>query len=122
VLTGNRQTSKEPAYVEATRASQRTDWFIARDDLGENGQDAQRITHVAQKMTNSRAQTPSLAYPERLNAGWGPSRNPLRLRSTLSPTRWLTSIARPNSGAAIPRRRKGDLAQTAPMRQAAVAP
>jgi hypothetical protein len=27
--------------------------------------------------------------PERLNPGWEPSRNPLRLRSALSPTRWL---------------------------------
>jgi hypothetical protein len=90
VLTGGWQTSKETAYVEATRARHRTDWFIARDDLGEDGQDAQRVTRLAQKMTNSRAQTPSLAYPERPNAGWAPSRNPLRLRSVLSPTRWLT--------------------------------
>jgi hypothetical protein len=39
VLTGGWQTSKETAYVEATRARHRTDWFIARDDLGEEGQD-----------------------------------------------------------------------------------
>jgi ATP-dependent exoDNAse (exonuclease V) alpha subunit len=30
VLTGSWQTSKETAYVEATRARQRTDWHIAR--------------------------------------------------------------------------------------------
>jgi conjugative relaxase-like TrwC/TraI family protein len=90
VLTGGWQTSKETAYVEATRARHGTDWFIARDDLGTEGQDAQRITHLAQKMTNSRAQTPSLAHPERADPRWEPSRNPLRLRSALSPTRWLT--------------------------------
>jgi conjugative relaxase-like TrwC/TraI family protein len=89
VLTGGWQTSRETAYVEATRARHRTDWFIARDDLGEEGQDAARITRLAQKMTNSRAHTPSLAHPERSDPGWAPSHNPLRLRSALSPTRWL---------------------------------
>ncbi len=90
VLTGGWQTSKETAYVEATRARHGTTWFIVREDLGEEGQDAGRITRLAQKMTNSRAHTPSLAYPERLDPGWAPSHNPLRLRSALSPTRWLT--------------------------------
>jgi ATP-dependent exoDNAse (exonuclease V) alpha subunit len=89
VLTGGWQTSKETAYVEATRARHGTTWFIAREDLGEEGQDAARITRLAQKMTNSRAHATSLAYPERLNPGWAPSHNPLRLRSALSPTRWL---------------------------------
>jgi ATP-dependent exoDNAse (exonuclease V) alpha subunit len=90
VLTGGWQTSKETAHVEATRARHGTTWFIARDDLGEQGQDAGRITRLAQKMANSRTQTPSLPYPERLNPGWAPSRDPLRLRTALSPPRWLT--------------------------------
>lgn len=101
VLTGGWQTSKETAYVEATRARHGTSWFIARDDLGTEGQDAARITRLAQQMCNSRAQTPSLAHPELPDPGWAPSRNPLRLRSTLSPTRWLTRIPRrdtPNRG------------------------
>jgi conjugative relaxase-like TrwC/TraI family protein len=89
VLTGGWQTSKETAYVEATRARHGTTWFIARDDLGTEGQDPQRITRLAQKMANSRTQTPSLAYPERLNRGWAPSHSPLRLRSAPSPARWL---------------------------------
>ena len=71
VLTGGWQTSKETAYVEATRARHGTDWFIARDDLGTEGQDAQRITRLAQKMTNSRAQTPSLAHPELADRDYG---------------------------------------------------
>jgi ATP-dependent exoDNAse (exonuclease V) alpha subunit len=90
VLTGGWQTSKETAYVEATRARHGTDWFIARDDLGTEGQDAGRITQLARKMTNSRAQTPSLAHPERPGSGWEPTRDPLRLRAALSPTRLLT--------------------------------
>ena len=94
VLTGGWQTSKETAYVEATRARQRTDWFIARDDLGTEGQAAALITRLAQQMCNSRAQTPSLAHPEQADPGWTPSRDPLRLRSALSPTRWLTPPTR----------------------------
>jgi conjugative relaxase-like TrwC/TraI family protein len=92
VLTGGWQTSKETAYVEATRARHGTIWFIARDDLGTEGQDAARITRLARQMCNSRAQTPSLAHPELPDPGWAPSRSPLRLRSTLSPTRWLTRL------------------------------
>jgi hypothetical protein len=71
VLTGGWQTSKETAYVEATRARHGTDWFIARDDLGNEGQDPQRITRLAQQMCNSRAQTPSLAHPELPDPEWG---------------------------------------------------
>jgi conjugative relaxase-like TrwC/TraI family protein len=90
VLTGGWQTSKETAYVEATRARHGTTWFIARDDLGQEGQDPQRITRLAQKMTNSHAHAPSLAYPERAERGWQPSRDPLRLRHILRHTHWLT--------------------------------
>jgi conjugative relaxase-like TrwC/TraI family protein len=97
VLTGGWQTSKETAYVEATRARHGTSWFIAREDLGEEGQDAGRITRLAQKMINSRAQTPSLAYPERVDRGWAPSRDPLRLRTLVSPTRWLTHTRHRNT-------------------------
>jgi conjugative relaxase-like TrwC/TraI family protein len=90
VLTGGWQTSKETAYVEATRARHGTDWFIAREDLGVDGQDPDRITRLAQHMRNSRAQAPSLVHPERPDPGWLPSRDPLRLTPLLSPTRWLT--------------------------------
>ena len=97
MLTGGWQTSKETAYVAATRARHGTDWFVARDDLGTEGQDAARITRLARQMCNSRAQTPSLAHPERADHSWVPSRNPLRLRSALSPTRWLTRAPRRNT-------------------------
>ncbi len=72
VLTGGWQTSKETAYVEATRARHGTSWYIARDDLGAEGQDATRITRLAQQMCNSRAQTPSLAHAELPDPDYGP--------------------------------------------------
>lgn len=90
VLTGGWQTSKETAYVEATRARHGTDWHIARDQLGNEGQDADRVKRLAQNMSHSRKQTPSLAYQAATNVGWQPSRDPLRLRPTLRLAHWLT--------------------------------
>ncbi|MGH2864536.1 MAG: AAA family ATPase, partial [Solirubrobacteraceae bacterium] len=91
VLTGGWQTSKETAYVEATRARNGTDWYIAREDLGNDGQDPARIRSLAQRMSQSRAQTPSLAHRdivEDLDGGGVPSRDPLRLKR-FTPTRLL---------------------------------
>ena len=90
VLTGGWQTSKETAYVEATRARHGTDWYIARDQLGNDGQDPDRIKRLAQNMSHSRKQTPSLDYREATDLGWQPSRDPLRLRHILRPAHWLT--------------------------------
>jgi conjugative relaxase-like TrwC/TraI family protein len=64
VVTGGWQTSKEPAYVEASRARQGTDWYVNRDDLGTEGHDTDRIKRLARDMSRSRTQTPSLAHPE----------------------------------------------------------
>jgi conjugative relaxase-like TrwC/TraI family protein len=72
VVTGGWQTSKEPAYVEASRARQGTDWFVNRDDLGVEGQDADRIERLAASMRRSHAQTPSLAHPELPDPRFGP--------------------------------------------------
>lgn len=79
VITGGWQTSKETAYVQATRARHGTDWHLARDQLGEEGQDPNRITRLAQRMTNSRLQPPSTDYRELPSTPWNPSRDPLRL-------------------------------------------
>jgi ATP-dependent exoDNAse (exonuclease V) alpha subunit len=79
VLTGGWQTSKETAYVQATRARHGTDWHLGRDQLGEEGQDPDRITRLAQRMTNSRLQPPSIDYRELPGTAWNPSRDPLRL-------------------------------------------
>jgi len=64
VLTGGWQTSKEPAYVEASRAREGTDWFLAREELGVEGQDADRVRRLAEGMGRSRAQVASLEYEE----------------------------------------------------------
>jgi conjugative relaxase-like TrwC/TraI family protein len=64
VVTGGWQTSKEPAYVEASRAREGTDWYVNREDLGVDGHDTHRIKRLAQKMGHSRTQTPSLAHRE----------------------------------------------------------
>jgi ATP-dependent exoDNAse (exonuclease V) alpha subunit len=90
VVTGGWQTSKETAYVEATRARHGTDWYVARDQLGNDGQDADRIKQLAQDMSHSRRQTPSLVYREATDRGWQPSRDPLRLRPALRLAHWLT--------------------------------
>ncbi len=72
VVTGGWQTSKEPAYVEASRARQGTHWFVNREDLGTEGHDTDRIQRLAQNMSRSHAQTPSLAHPELPDPEWGP--------------------------------------------------
>jgi ATP-dependent exoDNAse (exonuclease V) alpha subunit len=70
VVTGGWQTSKEPAYVEASRARHGTNWYVNRQDLGEHGQDSDRIKHLAQDMSRSRAQAPSIAHHEPVDHAW----------------------------------------------------
>jgi hypothetical protein len=77
VLTGGWQTSKETAYVQATRARKGTNWYLARDQLGEEGQDPDRITRLAQRMTHSLAHTPSLTHRETHDRAWSPARAPV---------------------------------------------
>jgi conjugative relaxase-like TrwC/TraI family protein len=90
VVTGGWQTSKEPAYVEASRARRGTDWYVSRDDLGLEGHDTDRIKRLAQTMSRSHAQTPSLAYPELPDPEYGPS-----FTRTVAPSRTrLPGLAR----------------------------
>jgi len=76
VVTGGWQTSKEPAYVEASRARDGTDWFVNREDLGVEGHDTDRIERLAQAMRRSRRQVPSLHYPELPTTGRDPAEAP----------------------------------------------
>ncbi len=62
VVTGGWQTSQEGAYVQASRAQAGTDWHVAREDLGTEGVDAERVGRLAELMRASRAQLPSLAF------------------------------------------------------------
>ena len=64
-VTGGWQTSRETSYVQASRARHGIDWFIARDDLGRDGTDPDRINRLAERMRQTRRQTPSLHHPER---------------------------------------------------------
>jgi ATP-dependent exoDNAse (exonuclease V) alpha subunit len=70
VVTGGWQTSKENAYVQASRAREGTDWYVNRQDLGEHGHDTQRIKRLARDMSRSRTQTPSLAHRAPLENTW----------------------------------------------------
>ena len=82
VVTGGWQTSKEPAYVEASRARQGTDWYLSCQDLGVEGHDTDRIQRLAQNMSRSHAQTPSLAHPELPDRDYGTN-----FHSSIAPSR-----------------------------------
>jgi conjugative relaxase-like TrwC/TraI family protein len=61
VLTGGWQTDREHAYVALTRAQERTDIYVSREDLGEQGMDAGAIERLGHAMAESRAQQASVA-------------------------------------------------------------
>ena len=90
VLTGGWQTSKESAYVQATRARHGTDWYLARDQLGIDGQDPDRITRLAERMTQSRAHTPSVIHREIPGPEWDSTRDPLHVSRLLPYADWPT--------------------------------
>ncbi len=62
VLTGGWQTDRERAYVALTRARDRTDVYVSREDLGQEGTDAGLIEQLADRAAVSRAQQASVAY------------------------------------------------------------
>jgi conjugative relaxase-like TrwC/TraI family protein len=100
VVTGGWQTSKEPSYVEASRARQGTDWYVSREDLGVEGHDSDRIQRLAANMRRSHAQTPSLAHPELPDPEWGPG-----YRRPIAPSRSrLPGLARLIHRIATPQR------------------
>ncbi|MCW3033359.1 MAG: TrwC relaxase [Solirubrobacterales bacterium] len=68
VLTGGWQTSHETSYVEASRARHGADWYVNREELGQEGDDPERITRLAAKMRQSQTQIPSLDWAERRSA------------------------------------------------------
>ncbi len=96
VVTGGWQTSKEPAYVEASRARKGTTWFVSRQDLGTEGHDTNRISRLAEQMRRSHAQTPSLAHPELpdldYGSGYHPMIAPSRQRAISGPARAIHRI------------------------------
>ena len=61
VVTGGWETSRESAYVEASRARDGVEWHIARDEL-EGDHDAARVEQLSERMRASRAQEPSISH------------------------------------------------------------
>jgi conjugative relaxase-like TrwC/TraI family protein len=99
VVTGGWQTSKETAYVEASRPREGTHWYVNREDLGTEGQDHNRIERLAQNMRRSTAQTPSLQHPELPDPAWGSDIDlpiaPSRTRLIPTLTRAIHRLATP---------------------------
>lgn len=71
VVTGGWQTSRESAYVQASRAREGTEWHVGREELGLEGQDERRVRRLSEKMRASRRQAPTLHYREVPERGWG---------------------------------------------------
>ena len=60
ILAGGWQTDKEHMYVSLSRARERTDIYISREDLGEQGMDTGAIERLGERMARSRAQQASI--------------------------------------------------------------
>ena len=56
ILAGGWQTDKEHMYVSLSRARERTDVYVSREDLGEQGMDTGAIERLGERMARSRAQ------------------------------------------------------------------
>jgi conjugative relaxase-like TrwC/TraI family protein len=56
ILAGAWQTDREHMYVSLSRARERTDVYISREDLGEQGMDTGAIERLGERMARSRAQ------------------------------------------------------------------
>jgi ATP-dependent exoDNAse (exonuclease V) alpha subunit len=90
VVTGGWQTSRETTYVQASRARHGTDWYVAREELGLEGQDERRIEQLAEKMRTTHRHTPTLEHRELAEFEWGPGCD-----RTLSPSReWQPTLTR----------------------------
>jgi ATP-dependent exoDNAse (exonuclease V) alpha subunit len=63
VLTGGWQADRERAYVALSRARERTDIYVSREDLGEQGMDAGAIEHLGEAISESHAKQASIATP-----------------------------------------------------------
>jgi conjugative relaxase-like TrwC/TraI family protein len=60
ILAGGWQTDKEHMYVSLSRARERTDLYVSREDLGEQGMDTGAIERLGERMARSRAQQASI--------------------------------------------------------------
>jgi conjugative relaxase-like TrwC/TraI family protein len=73
VLTGGWQTDRERSYVALSRAQERTDIYISREDLGEQGMDTGTIERLGEAMSESHAKQASIVIPAvEITSGLGP--------------------------------------------------
>ncbi|MCW3020521.1 MAG: TrwC relaxase [Solirubrobacterales bacterium] len=63
VLTGGWQADRERAYVALSRARERTDIYVSREDLGEQGVDAGAIERLGEAISASHAKQASITTP-----------------------------------------------------------
>jgi len=61
-LTGGWQTSREGVYVQASRATDRIEFHVSREDL-DSPDDESRVQQLAARVERSDAQTPSISQP-----------------------------------------------------------
>jgi ATP-dependent exoDNAse (exonuclease V) alpha subunit len=64
VLMGGWQSDRERAYVALSRARERTDVYVSREDLGHEGVDADLVTRLADRVAVSHAQQASVTREE----------------------------------------------------------
>lgn len=63
VLTGGWQADRERAYVALSRARERTDIYVSREDLGEQGMDTGAIERLGEAISESHAKQASITTP-----------------------------------------------------------
>jgi hypothetical protein len=63
-LMGGWQSDRERAYVALSRARERTDVYVARDDLGHEGVDADLVNRLADRVAVTHAQQASVTRDE----------------------------------------------------------
>jgi hypothetical protein len=94
ILAGGWQTDKEHMYVSLSRARERTDVYISREDLGEQGMDTGAIERLGERMARSRAQEATItkdvaeptAEPERTTQAERTAEQPAQIEPATPPT------------------------------------
>jgi hypothetical protein len=79
VLTGGWQSDRERVYVALSRARERTDVYVSREDLGEEGTDANLIGRLAERVSVSHAQQASITRDHVVADDVSVERDPERL-------------------------------------------
>jgi hypothetical protein len=102
VLTGGWQTDRERAYVALTRARDRTDLYVSREDLGEQGMDAGAIERFGDAMAESHPRRRASQHPSLTTAvGQHQKPNDSRTAGKTVRARRRRSCASPSSATTI---------------------